>query len=321
METVGIPVNALFMHTIILGATGSGKTTTASKIVSEINKLENYINVVIIDWHGEYKHLVKDIKYINPYKDISLNPINEINKSSLIEILDIFEDVFNLTSPQSYLLYESLKKMLNNKNHSLFDLEEIIKNYDESSYWIREVKYALLRKITMLNRVDSAKLFNNNGVSLKDLLLEFIKPIVIDVSLIPSIALRKIYSLLLLKSIFNIHVASRRMKTIVVIEEAHNIFPRNSSNEFLVKYIAESRKFGIGVIAVTQSPSSILEDLMKNTATKIIHSIRSSIDIDIICRITKIPLEYEKLLPVLEPGEAIFYTIGYKYPLIIKILR
>lgn len=58
---------------------------------------------------------------------------------------------------------------------------------------------------------------------------------------------------------------------------------------------------------------------MKNTGTKIIHSIRSSIDIDVISKIMKLSHEYEKLLPVLDPGEAIFYNPSYKYPVIIKV--
>ena len=320
---IGIPLANIPHHILVLGATGSGKTTTTSIFIK--NLLRAYpklYKVVVIDWHGEYKNLLDDYIYYNPYSKPLIGLT--IEKESLDEVIDIIEESLDLTSAQSYILYEVLKNVLKNSNEYLLDPSDLInsvKNYYEESNWQRESKYALLRKIEVILRTSNKGwLIGNSNDEVIKIIHTYTKPLIIDVSRIRNVNTRKVYTLLLLKTLLHLkQINAIKSNILITIEEAHNIFPRGSKHSLIKKFIAEVRKFGIALFVVTQSPSSILEDVMKNTGTKIIHSIRSSIDIDVISKIMKLSYEYEKLLPVLDPGEAIFYSPSYKYPVIIKV--
>ncbi|WFO75613.1 DUF87 domain-containing protein [Desulfurococcaceae archaeon MEX13E-LK6-19] len=319
---IGITIDTLMQHVLVLGATGSGKTTTVATLINNLyytlNDFNNEVKTIIIDWHGEYKELIRRHKYMRPGIDIAINPLSDTSKS-IIDLMDVFEEVFELTEPQSYLLYKVLEKIKDTTFTTRNPIDYLltsIESINENSNWIREVKMALLRKISVLTR--GRYLFSKH-TSMEDILAFNKSPIIVDVSLISNVILRKTYTLLLLKTILDYQIRSRRQKLLLIIEEAHNIFPRKSTSSFLSKLVAEVRKFKIGIISVSQSPSSIFEGLMSNSATKIIHSIRSEQDLETIRKITKITYEYEKILPVLNPGEAILYTVDYKTPVLVKI--
>jgi len=320
---IGVSPTNISQHILVLGATGSGKTTTTSIFIK--NLLRAYpklYKVVIIDWHGEYKNLLEDYIYCNPYSKPLMGLT--IEKDSLDEVIDIIEESLDLTSAQSYILYEVLKNILKKSNEYLLDPSDLInniKNYYEESNWQRESKYALLRKIEVILRTNNKGwLIGNSNDELIKIIHTYTKPLIIDVSKIRNVSTRIVYTLLLLKTLLHLkQINLIKNNILITIEEAHNVFPRGSRHSLIKKFIAEVRKFGIALLIVTQSPSSILEDVMKNTGTKIIHSVRSSIDIDVVGKIMKLPYEYEKLLPVLDPGEAIFYNPSYKYPVIIKV--
>ncbi len=313
---VGIPIDYIPQHIAILGATGSGKTTTVIKLVKEIWKNYRKYVVVIIDWHGEYCEKLPIRCCIDPVEKPLLN--SWVSIDNIDEAVDVIEESLNLTGPQSYILYTAIRSALKKSKEKKICLKNIVENihgFIEEANWQRESKYSLLRKLGTIMRFlvceDSSEL--HDLVSREGI-------IVFNVSKIRNVGLRKAYTLLLLKILLTLKQSSVINRDILmVVEEAHNVFPRDTINMFTRKYVAEVRKFGISLTIVTQSPSSIVEDVMKNTATKIVHSIRSSVDIDVISRIMKLPAKYEKLLPVLEPGEAIFYNPRYKYPVIIKV--
>ena len=108
---IGIPLANIPHHILVLGATGSGKTTTTSIFIK--NLLRAYpklYRVVVIDWHGEYKNLLDDYIYYNPYSKPLIGLT--IEKESLDEVIDIIEESLDLTSAQSYILYEVLKNYI-----------------------------------------------------------------------------------------------------------------------------------------------------------------------------------------------------------------
>lgn len=70
------PNKLLTHHSAILGNTGSGKSTTVRKIISEINKLDSdNLRLHIFDVHDEYDRL-PDVEVINVMEEYGINILN-----------------------------------------------------------------------------------------------------------------------------------------------------------------------------------------------------------------------------------------------------
>ncbi len=311
---VGIKVEDLWRHTGVFGSTGSGKTTTAAVLAYLISLRK--IPVVIIDWHGEYKSLLKnvDLEYINPLEQgMSFNPLLADDLESTINIL---EDVFALTQPQSATLYRLLKTY-KDRIESLQDLLYILDSRDyDSTYWERELKQALVRKLEFIDSREG-RILLGKGVSYKapDRGLQLI-----DLSSISNYNLKKIVGLTIIRSLYE-NALSKNFggkRIVLVIDEAHNIMPKTQDN-FISRMIAEVRKYGIGFIIVTQSPSSINIEFLKNLNSKIIHSIRIGVDKKIIAESTDLGDEMLEKLSSLKPGEAIVSTPSLEKPVLAKV--
>lgn len=279
-----------------------------------MNRKKHNVNVIIIDWHDEYSASIDCGEALSPYR----LPVNVIDPRDLYGFVDLLVEVLELSGPQIYVL-EKIIKHYGDRISDVESLVKILENELDESSWIRESRYSILRKLYPLTRPDNRDLFNGS----KDLFEECVQGAgtsIIRISEIRDPFVKKIYVALLLKTIFNSRLRNRdEKKTLVVIEEAHNFLNRDKPINTIASMLAEVRKFNIGLIIVSQSPSRLLEDTMINTNTKIIHSIKSSIDLDIISKVLYLPFEYQKIIPYLDAGEAILYTRSLKKPVLIKI--
>uniref|UniRef100_A0A7C4HE43 ATP-binding protein n=1 Tax=Staphylothermus marinus TaxID=2280 RepID=A0A7C4HE43_STAMA len=309
-----IPLNNLFEHVFVTGSTGSGKTYTVSRIVNELIARKHSVTTIIFDWHGEYRNLLREYDYIEPFKN-SINIFSDIDS-----LVDLLVDTLDLTHPQAYLL-EKIVKQSNREISDIDTLINIVENYVDESSWMRESRLSLLRKLSLLNRSRYVELFNSGNNGCLDRIINRDGGVyVIDLYQINNTLVRRIYMVFLLKKILNLALSNLgRVKSLIVIEEAQNIVDREKPVKLLLSMLAEVRKFGVGLIIVSQSPFKLMEDVMINTNTKIVHSLKSSIDLDIINKVLYLPEEYRRILPYLDVGEAILYTRGFKKPVLIKV--
>ncbi|MEM1629773.1 MAG: helicase HerA-like domain-containing protein [Saccharolobus sp.] len=317
---IGIRTQDITRHIGIFGSTGSGKTNTAMVIAKQLSSKE--IKVVIFDWHGEYTEVLKDSFMIyddtNPLK---VNPLQLID-FNIEDIVDIIGDVLELTDPQRFLLYVVL---LNLKKFKKFSINQIIENLssiEDSSYWMRDVKYALLRKIFVLFSDTATKLFDNENImDVNQFLKYFSRSAIINLSSISNIKLRKLYALFLIKLLTEAYIRYKpKEKMLIIIDEAHNYFS-NNTNSFLDRIVSEIRKYNIGLCFITQSPSLLSQTVIKNTNIKIIHSIKSDIDKKAIRDTLSLDDRLAQSLDKLDIGEAIVSTPKLRIPIIVKIKK
>ena len=303
-----IPVKQLLQHTIILGATGSGKTFTCSRIVERAEKYSR----IIIDWHGEYSNLINGVE-INPY-DYPINPFTR----DLAETIEVLIDAIGLTHPQAYILEKILAQNSSSSTDSIIARLEVL---NDESAWMRESRLSLIRKLSPLTRDKYRGLFIGSDNDLLGLINKVGKPLIINVSVIKDPYIRRLYTVLLLKNIFmhGINEGFRR-EVLIVIEEAQNLLGKDNPVGVIARMLAEIRKFGIGLILVSQSPSSLLEDAMKNTNTKIIHTLKSSLDLEIINKVLYLPPNIQKIIPYMDVGEAVLQSKTYKKPVVIRVV-
>ncbi len=309
-----MPVNMLYRHILVVGATGSGKTRTTAFIINSLQHAYPYkYRIIVLDWHGEYRSLLKKYVYVNPYNA----PVNIIDIKTLSWIETLY-DVLGLSDPQAYVLQKVIEKSNIASNNDIRKLYKLIEEMDtENAKWLREVKYALLRRLAPLVYGDNYRLFAGTKDFLK--LFKNRATYVVDLSMIRETRIKKIYATFIIRYVFDYALRNCMHDTILVIEEAHNLMRRSNSLEVITRMLSEIRKFGVGVIIVSQSPSGLGDDIMKNTASKIIHSIKSSVDLETISRSLVLDREIISVVPYLEPGEAVVALPNYKKPLLVKI--
>ncbi|MCC6043538.1 MAG: ATP-binding protein, partial [Desulfurococcaceae archaeon] len=83
--------------------------------------------------------------------------------------------------------------------------------------------------------------------------------------------------------------------------------------------LREFRKFGVGLVIISQSLTQLVEDASVNTNTKIIHSVKSKQDLEVVEKTLYLDQELLETLPYIEPGEAVYSTPSLKKPVLVKI--
>jgi hypothetical protein len=225
-------------HIVIFGMTGSGKTETAKRILSEGRK-----GKLIIDWSGEYV----DYKSVEP-SELKIDLKRE-------DVIDAIISTFQLTIPQQTLLIEAVKRGGGSLRDVINDVKEIECKSDSG----REVRDALLRRLSILEKLN---LFNGS----RDLM----EVEAVDLSKMAFEA-KKLAANIILKSFYN-----NPNPRILVIEEAQNIMPRNQNPDSINTVeliINELRKYGVNVILIAQTPSQI-STVYRNAEYIILHKMR-----------------------------------------------
>jgi len=327
---IHIPLNNLVRHVLIMGMTGSGKSTTAKKIVEQL--IRNNVNVLVLDWHNEYGDLIKSLGglILSPGAENSngINLFDATYAKSIEEhislICDIFSETLEFTYPQSYMFLEILIRLYSRKrNPTLSDIVNEIYAFDTDSRLDNEIKQALLRRLLFLAKGQAKRVFESSQeYSIAQILGE---NTVIELGNFKDQRLRKMYAMMILKLLYDFFTSrgkSSHLRHVTILEEADNIVPRRSLNSppsIGEKLISELRKFGEGMIIISQFPSMIAPKVLKNTATKICHQIKSYDDIQIIKQILSLTDEQSEMLKHLRKGEAVLDHDEIPYPLLIKV--
>ena len=119
---------------------------------------------------------------------------------------------------------------------------------------------------------------------------------------------------------------------LVVLEEAHHLLrePLGSSpgaelvrqsNEILTDALAELRSYGQGFLIADQAPASLASSVLRNTATKIAHTLYFQDDCRAISDAMGIAEKNRGELRRLQPGECILFTPGLDEPIACAVRR
>ncbi len=312
-------VDEFWRHAGIFGTTGSGKSTTTAFITSQ---LARHVRVIVFDWHGEYEALyrnlgIKNVKIVDPPR------LPLIPEDLDLEIaVDVIEDTFDLTRHQSMLLYQALKSM-NRRDAIPTDMDQFIDSLlatieVQGSIPSRaelEIRAALERRLRSLMTGEGEKYFTVTG------LVEIPEDkglYVIRVNKIMLLPLRRVYVRMILAYLFYTAIAKNRiLNTVAVLEEAQNI--ASSDTRTIPSILAEARKRKLGLIIVSQSPSSLHPSIMKNTNIRIVHTLKSAQDISVVARSMSLSPELRSKLPKLPTGVAVVDTPQLESPVLVRI--
>lgn len=327
---VKINVNKLATrHLGILAMTGMGKSNLVSVIAKSISEIPG--TMVIFDYHDEYRFLSGD--NIN-FVQAQINP-RLLTAEKFAEVIEIRD---NADIQNSILL-------------KAFDNDDLKKKI-EDNFWdflennIKEIGIKEKRFTTSAERVldkikEARRRFNNilipnsfDPVShIKEgklniiNLIEFTEKqanVAIAFYLESILYQRKISKTKNTQSKNNIEKQILfHSPVIVVIEEAHVFIPKNENTD--TKYIAskvarEGRKFGVGLIIVSQRPRSLDPNVLSQMGSLSIMKIVQQEDQSQIWSASEaINAKIIEQLPSLNPGEALFVGQWVNLPSFIKI--
>lgn len=120
---------------------------------------------------------------------------------------------------------------------------------------------------------------------------------------------------------------NKEFTTLFVIEEAHNFAPEHGSKlnpayKYMKKIASEGRKFGVGMIVVTQRPAYVSKDILAQCNTQAIFRLINPNDIGAVKEVVEGVSEQElKNLPHYIKGQCIFTGVAINEPVVVKIKK
>lgn len=299
----------LCKHIVVAATTGTGKSNFAFNMILQL--LDKNIDFMAIDWKREYRQLYSVDKKHCPNKENILiytigrsvvpfcwNPFRPppgVNYKSWLSIIcEVLEKSHISGQGVAYIftkIYEKKYKEMgfdsDNPKHfpnfydGLQELEtERIRSYGREKEW----KQSAVRILKSFTFGPHAICFNSrNPIHLEDLLN---KPVIIELDQELPKNLRVFLNELFLRFIHLTRLSqgqSSSLKHVLILEEAHNIFPKNKyeneTTNSIENIYREIRSFGQGLIAISQHPNNLPYYVVGNSHTQVYMALQHQDDI------------------------------------------
>lgn len=325
-------------HCSILARTGGGKSYTVGVIIEEL--LERKVPILIIDPHGEYATLkienrnedqrqlmkrygIKPKSYASQVvvytpANFSVNPtadklfrLNGVN----LEPRELAELISREPSTIMGMLYEAILNLRPLKAN--YTIEDIIKELNRIS---GKAKWSAISALDMLQK---SGIFSEKPTAVEELMQKGRASIVDMKGVNPD--LQQIIVSKLCKELFEARKVNKIPPGVIIVEEAHKFSPekgfaKTPSSEILRTIASEGRKFGLGLVVVTQRPARIDKNVLSQCNTQIILKVTNPLDVKAITRgLEGVSSEVEEEIKRLPPGVALIVSSDIEKPIFVSI--
>lgn len=362
---VALSKQSLASHTFITGSTGSGKSNTVYQMI-ELARKQGVKFLVVEPAKGEYKNVFghrDDVTVLgtNPLVSqlLRINPFSFPKNIHVLEHMDRLVEIFNVCWPMYAAMPAVLKsaveksyvdcgwdliKSSNRYDDELYptfaDVARNVRTIIDSSEYDAENKGAykgsLLTRLESLCNGINGMIFVSDEISATQL---FDENVIVDLSRVGSSETKSlIMGMLVLKlqeyRMSQANGMNAELKHITVLEEAHNLLRRTSSErssegsnllgksvEMLSNAIAEMRTYGEGFIIVDQAPGLMDMSVIRNTNTKIILRLPDQTDRELVGRAANLNDDQITELAKLPCGVGAVYQNEWVQPVLCKIDR
>jgi DNA helicase HerA-like ATPase len=330
---IHLDINAMVQkHVSILAKTGGGKSYVAGVLMEEFMKHE--VTALIIDPHGEYTTLKEEgtpadswVRFgVGPrsYEGtvMEFSPDTRINQNarplkftlSNLDARDILA-LTNLHNARSHLT--ALRKALDvvrsgRADYSFADIMRVLEDEDDPS------NLTLLGELEYLREVD---IFAREGTKVTDLVKKGQCTVITMKGTPPDI--QELIVNRLCTALFELRKVDEIPPLMLVMEEAHNFCPQQgkaASSKILRTVASEGRKFGLGLLVVTQRAAKVDKNVLSQCNTQIILKVTNPNDLKAIQAsvegLTTGMTEEIQRLPV---GVAIVIGGGIQMPLFVEV--
>lgn len=324
-------------HLSVLAKTGAGKSYTVGVILEEFLKAK--VPLVILDPHGEYGSLRSpnmdeaELEAMSRYRirpksfqsqvkeyalDTNLNPdaqrlvLEGINLEGR-EIVDMLGG--KLSGGQVGVLYQAIKEV---KEHlPAYTLRDIMDGVNRNK---SNAKWNVLNALEVL---ESTKVFDIRGTPVKELVAPGQCTIINLKGVNPDI--QEIVVTRIAGMLWEARKRSEVPAHILVVEEAHNFCPeRNVGNAVsgpIIRTVAsEGRKFGLGLVIVSQRPAKIDKNVLSQCNTQVVLKVTNPNDLKAIVQsVEGISNEVADEVQRLAVGEALVAGGGLTQPVFVSV--
>ena len=319
-------------HVSVLAKTGGGKSYITGDLIEEL--LKHNVTCMIIDPHGEYGSLRDKGKHdkgmdrfgVEPrgYKDqiLEFSPDTKVNATAealrfTLSNLDA-RDILQLANPSQ------LRQRLPALRRALEVLRAAVREFDVADI-IRVLQreddpqnQPLIEDLIYLQEVD---IFAKEGTRI-DQLVQKGKTSIINLKGVPP-DVQELVVNRIADAIFRLRKLNRIPPMMLVVEEAHNYCPQvgqASSSKVLRTIASEGRKFGLGLLVVTQRAAKVDKNVLSQCNTQIILEVTNPNDLKAITSsVEGITPGMEEEIQRLPIGQAIVIGAGIQMPLIIEV--
>lgn len=358
--TVALDKRSIASHVFITGSTGAGKSNTVFQLLKEAE----VPFLVIEPAKGEYKNVFggnEDVRVLgtNPKLTelLKINPFSFPANISVSEHIDRLVELFNVCWPMYAAMPAILKDavikayesagwdmMLSQNQYDetlfptfadvLYQIRRVLNSSDYSSDNKSDYTGALVTRLNSLTNGINGLIFSADEIPDEEI---FDSKVIVDLSRVGSTETRAMIMGLLVMKLQEYRISSskpdnRNLSHITVLEEAHNILRRTSSEqtseganllgksvEMLTNSIAELRAFGEGFIIADQAPGLLDMAVIRNTNTKIIHRLPDLADRELAGKAAGLDDEQIGELAKLELGVAAVYQNDWIEPVLCKV--
>ncbi|WP_019680657.1 helicase HerA domain-containing protein [Ruminococcus flavefaciens] len=362
---VNISLQSLASHTFITGSTGSGKSNTVYKMILEA--INHEIKFMVIEpAKGEYKNIFgnnDDVSVFGTNPDISpllrINPFSFPKGIHIYEHMDRLVEIFNVCWPMYAAMPAVLKNAIERayedcgwdlvNSHNPFG-ESFFPTFADVARNIREIidtseydtenkgayKGSLLTRLNSLSNGINGLVFTTDEIPANEL---FDANVIIDLSRVGSSETKSLIMGMMVLKLQEYRISCAKsgnapLKHITILEEAHNILKRTSTDqpveggnlvgksvEMISNAIAEMRTYGEGFIIVDQAPGLMDMSVIRNTNTKIIMRLPDQSDRELVGKSANLDDDQIKELAKTPCGVAAIYQNEWIQPILCKVSR
>src|SRR5690554_449860 len=354
--------NKFTSHIFVTGSTGSGKSNVTYNLIDKL--CDENINFLVIEpAKGEYKDEFGGRKNVAVYGTnpsytqlLKINPFAFPENIHVYEHIDRFIEILNACWPMEAAMPNLLKEAVEDayiskgwlldesrciadkKEYPLFsDLLKSLENVIENSNFSHEVKSnyegALVTRVRSMTNGLNKLIFTNSCIPDEDL---FDKNVIVDLSRVASSEGKALFMGILFMKLNEYRIANKTqnnsaLKHITIIEEAHNLLKRTSSEqsadganlagksvEMISNAIAEMRTYGEGFIIADQAPGLLDMSVIRNTNTKICLRLPDFEDRKLVGNAMNLTEDQVKELASLETGVAAIYQNDWQEAILCK---
>ncbi len=330
---VYLDINAMVQkHVSVLAKTGGGKSYIAGVIIEELMK--HHVTTVIIDPHGEYDTLRERGKvsdrsgrfHVEPrgYADMLqiFSPDTKVNNGArplkfTLSNLDA-RDILSLTGSGKVRTHlTNLRKALDTlraatKNYTIRDIIRILERDDDPT------NASLIDELEYLSEVE---IFAQEGTRIDELVIKGKTTIINLKGVAPDI--QELVVNRLATAMFELRKVGRIPPMMLVVEESHNFCPQVgqvASSKIFRTLASEGRKFGLGLLVITQRAAKIDKNVLSQCNTQIILKVTNPNDLKaIIASVEGLTTAMAEEISRLPIGVSIMTGGGLQMPLMVEV--